>query len=75
LERELVRIQGGRVKPGVKDMYDAVYLPRLVALSSHAHRYLAPEDRQLLCQPLHEDVADAQLGIIIELLNALVMAV
>jgi hypothetical protein len=28
LERELVHTQDGKVRPGVKEVYDAVYLPR-----------------------------------------------
>jgi len=73
LERELVHVVGGRVKPGVKEVYDAVYLPRLIALSYQANRHVASKDWQLLCQPLHWDLADAQLSIVIELLHALVM--
>jgi hypothetical protein len=70
-----VRVEGGYVKPGVKEMYDAVYLPRLITLSHQANRYVQSEDWQLLCQPLHPDLADAQLGIVLELLCFLVMAV
>src|SRR5579871_146737 len=33
LERELEHAVGGRVKPGVKEVYDDVYLPRLIELS------------------------------------------
>jgi hypothetical protein len=74
LERELAHAVGGRVKPGVREVYDVVYLPRLIALSYQAKRYVEFEDWQLLCQPLHPDLADAQLGIVIELLHSLVMA-
>ena len=74
LERELVHVTGGRVKPGVKEVYDVVYLPRLIALSHQASRYVKFDEGQLLCQPLHWDLADAQLGIVIALLNSLVTA-
>ena len=58
----------------MKEVYDVVYLPRLIALSHQTSRYVKFEDWQLLCQPLHSDLADAQLGIVIKLLNSLVMA-
>ena len=73
LERELVllRFEGGRTTPQMKEVYDAVYLPRLIALSRQAARCVVFADLQLLCQPLHPDLADTQLRIIVELLYSL----
>jgi hypothetical protein len=53
----------------MKEMYDAVYLPRLIAFSHQAGRYVEYPDWQLLCQPLHPDLAAAQLRIVVELLD------
>jgi len=74
LERELLRFDGRLTRPRMKEFYDALYLPRLVALSHQAHHYVPSEDWQLLCQPLHPDLAGTQLRIVIETLYSLVMA-
>jgi hypothetical protein len=52
----------------LKEVYDAVYLPRLVALGYHASRHMESGDWQLLAQPLHPDLAATQIGIVIEML-------
>jgi hypothetical protein len=75
LERELLYLASGRpVSPQMKEMYDAVYLPRLIAFSHQAGRYVEYPDWQLLCQPLHPDLAASQLRIVVEILDLIVMA-
>jgi hypothetical protein len=74
LTRELVRLGGANATPGMKELYDQVYLPRLVTFSEHAGRHRAFEDLQLLRQPLNPDLAATQLRIVIELLQLIVIA-
>jgi hypothetical protein len=74
LERELLRLEAGTATPRLKEVYDVVYLPRLDALIHQAKRHIEFEDWQLLCQPLHPDLADTQLQVVTELLDLIVMA-
>jgi hypothetical protein len=73
LERELRHLEGKRSASRMKEVYDAVYLPRLVAVSHGANRYVESQDWQLLRQPLHPDLADSQIRIVVEMLQRLVM--
>jgi hypothetical protein len=74
LERERVHVEAGRPASLMKEIYDAVYLPRLIALSLQADRYVEYEDWHLLCQPLHPDLASTQLSVVVELLFFIVLA-
>jgi hypothetical protein len=40
---------------GIKEVYDGVYLPRLILVSRMAQDYIEREDWQLPCQPLQPD--------------------
>jgi hypothetical protein len=71
LERELVYVEAGRPASLIKAMYDAVYLPRLIALSQQAQRYASSEDWQLLCQPIRLDLAKTQIQMVVEILRSL----
>src|SRR5579872_1761701 len=75
LERELRQIERCRRPDGIQQIYDLVYLPRLIALSHHANRYVEFEGWQLLCQPLHTDLAETQIRIVIEMLGVLLTVV
>ena len=75
LSRELCRLEGiGPVSPKMKEFYDGVYLPRLIALAKQVDRRVAFEDMPLLYQPLHPDLAATQIRFVLELLELIVKA-
>jgi hypothetical protein len=75
LQCEISRLEAGGFATGrVKDIYDQLYLPRLVALAAEADRYLEWPDLALLALPLSRDLAATQLRIVIETMDLLVMA-
>lgn len=74
LERELIRLDEGFIPHLFQEMYDAVYLPPLSSLSYEATTYMAHEEWRLLCEPLHLDLAETQIRIVLEVLDLLVLA-
>lgn len=75
LARELLHLgTDNNVTRHQKEVYDELYLPRLIAFSEHAGRHKALDDLQILRQPLHPDLAATQVRIVIELLQLIVMA-
>lgn len=74
LGRELIQVERGGRPEKIKELYDAVYLPRLAALGRQAKRYIVSDDWHILCQPLHADLADTQIHIVVEMLDLIVMA-
>ncbi|HLK63266.1 MAG TPA: hypothetical protein VKU19_07490 [Bryobacteraceae bacterium] len=72
LERELVHFEDGLPAERIKDIFDAIYLPRLIALSHQANRFVEYQDWQLLCQPLQKDLVATQLLVVTEVLDLIV---
>jgi hypothetical protein len=70
LERELLKIERGHSLRAVKDVYDTVYLPKLIALIQYGNGCGNSRDWQLLREPLHPDLAVAQLRFVLELLHS-----
>ena len=69
LERELVQLyRGSRRRLCIQEVYDTVYLPRLIAISHQANRYVEDEDWGVLRQPLQPDLAPTQIRIVLEML-------
>jgi hypothetical protein len=68
LIRELAQLEKGGSVAATQDIYNHVHLGKLVGVARGVGPYLVPDDWEVMCQPLHPDLARTQIQIVIELL-------